>query len=311
VACAVAVVSLAIGCRAPPAPRTEAPRDAGVPDTNPSSTSAAARDEPGVVRGVGTNDRASAPVVGGGAARGRASPPADADGPPAAFRCLAGHYAGRAVKTGATWSLELPDGTTVPYDDGRAKKTAERIASPDVEDIFAIGYRTGAIAPVTDAEQDPGRVRLEPLFRATYGANEREVSAALTTVRFAGKAVRFHRRAAPALERVARRIDELRRADPTLGRFFEELGGTYATRAIAGTDRTSAHAWGIALDIDTSKADYWRNTPKGGWRNRIPQAIVDAFEAEGFVWGGRWFHYDTMHFEYRPELTDPRCRPER
>ena len=44
------------------------------------------------------------------------------------------------------------------------------------------------------------------------------------------------------------------------------------------------------------------------WRNRIPQAIVDAFEAEGFIWGGRWFHYDTMHFEYRPELLDPANR---
>ena len=30
--------------------------------------------------------------------------------------------------------------------------------------------------------------------------------------------------------------------------------------------------------------------------------IVDVFERHGFIWGGRWFHYDTMHFEYRPEL---------
>ena len=34
----------------------------------------------------------------------------------------------------------------------------------------------------------------------------------------------------------------------------------------------------------------------------MPRAIVDAFERHGFVWGGRWYHYDTMHFEYRPEL---------
>src|SRR5690242_16362928 len=26
------------------------------------------------------------------------------------------------------------------------------------------------------------------------------------------------------------------------------------------------------------------------------------FEQHGFIWGGRWAHYDTMHFEYRPEL---------
>ena len=35
-----------------------------------------------------------------------------------------------------------------------------------------------------------------------------------------------------------------------------------------------------------------------GW----PAAIVSAFEAEHFVWGGRWNRYDTMHFEWRPEL---------
>ena len=26
------------------------------------------------------------------------------------------------------------------------------------------------------------------------------------------------------------------------------------------------------------------------------------FEKHGFIWGGRWYHYDTMHFEYRPEM---------
>jgi peptidoglycan LD-endopeptidase CwlK len=29
---------------------------------------------------------------------------------------------------------------------------------------------------------------------------------------------------------------------------------------------------------------------------------VRVFEKHGFIWGGRWYHYDTMHFEYRPEL---------
>jgi hypothetical protein len=236
--------------------------------------------------------------------------PPEAGGPPAALRCVVDHYVGRAVPVADGWALELPDGGRVPHDDGRTKTIDERIASPDVEDVFALGYRTGAIAAVTDAAEDPGRVRLEPLFRATYGANAREVSSALVGVKIAGHTVPFHRRAAPALTRVADRLDAILRGDPSLLRFFRELGGTFATRTIAGTDRTSAHAWGIAIDIDTTMADYWRNAPatKIAWRNRIPQVLVDAFEAEGFVWGGRWFHYDTMHFEYRPELFDPRCR---
>ena len=38
------------------------------------------------------------------------------------------------------------------------------------------------------------------------------------------------------------------------------------------------------------------------WSNKIPAEIIAAFEKHGFIWGGRWYHYDTMHFEYRPEL---------
>ena len=278
-----------VGCRGSEAPRVD-PRDAGVE------------------AGAAHTAELAAPIAPSPGADTSAVEDAGGAAPPPAFACLAERYAGRASRTGGAWTLELPDGTSIPWDDGQKKNTAARIASPDVEDVFALVYPTGPIVPVTDEEDDPGRVRLEPLFRATYGANEREVSAALTNVKIAGHAVRFHRRAAPALERVARRLDVLLRADPKLGRFFRELGGTFATRTIAGTDRTSAHAWGIAIDIDTSMADYWRNAPRGGWRNRIPQSIVEVFEAEGFVWGGRWFHHDTMHFEYRPELFDPRCR---
>jgi peptidoglycan LD-endopeptidase CwlK len=38
------------------------------------------------------------------------------------------------------------------------------------------------------------------------------------------------------------------------------------------------------------------------YQNKIPIEIVKIFEANGFIWGGKWWHYDTMHFEYRPEL---------
>ena len=35
-------------------------------------------------------------------------------------------------------------------------------------------------------------------------------------------------------------------------------------------------------------------------------AALEIFERHGFIWGGKWYHYDTMHFEYRPELLAPR-----
>ena len=36
---------------------------------------------------------------------------------------------------------------------------------------------------------------------------------------------------------------------------------------------------------------------------QVPWEIVTSFEKHGFIWGGKWNHYDTMHFEYRPELV--------
>jgi len=39
--------------------------------------------------------------------------------------------------------------------------------------------------------------------------------------------------------------------------------------------------------------------------SQIPIQIVRIFEKHGFIWGGYWYHYDTMHFEYRPELLLP------
>jgi hypothetical protein len=92
--------------------------------------------------------------------------------------------------------------------------------------------------------------------------------------------------------------------------YLESPASTFNCRAVAGTRRVSAHGYGIAIDIAVPFADYWRwPLPAAGalpvWRNRIPHEIVDIFERHGFIWGGRWHHFDTMHFEYRPEMIAP------
>ena len=40
------------------------------------------------------------------------------------------------------------------------------------------------------------------------------------------------------------------------------------------------------------------------WRWMPPQAVIDIFEEEGFIWGGKWAIWDNMHFEYHPELIE-------
>ena len=33
-----------------------------------------------------------------------------------------------------------------------------------------------------------------------------------------------------------------------------------------------------------------------------PQKVIEIFENNGFLWGGKWVIWDNMHFEYRPEV---------
>jgi len=221
--------------------------------------------------------------------------------PPAPLMCLAREYGVAVAEERGAWLVRAGD-VRIPWDDGAAKTPEERLEHPDVEDAFAQRYPTGPIAPVTTLDFDPGRVRLDAILRAAYPKRD------LVRVDFLGHRVWFHARAVPALGRVAARLRRAMAADARLRPFVAKLGGTLNERPIAGTDRPSAHSWGIAIDLDPALSSYWR-WEHHGWRNRVPQAIVDAFEAEGFIWGGRWFHFDTMHFEYRPELLDPACYP--
>jgi len=244
---------------------------------------------------------------------GSAAPVHDAR-PPAALACLARWYPVEPLREGNAWRFRLPDGQTYLFDDGREKSFEEKLASPDLEDTFSIPYRSGPIRPVEVKDEDPGRIRFDPLFHATYGSSEAQVQAQAVDFDFLGQKLKVHRKVAPAFERVAKRLQAVLAKEPALKPFLTNLGGTFVWRKIANTDRQSAHSYGVSIDLNVARSHYWEwAKPKQPvrWRNRIPQVIVDAFEAEGFIWGGRWYHYDTMHFEYRPELLDPACRTEK
>jgi hypothetical protein len=164
-------------------------------------------------------------------------------------------------------------------------------------------------------DEDPGRARVSALFEGLYGKRARDVEAALENVDWLphlGKkhVLKFNGRhgAAAALRRVSAELEQL---PPRFHKFIEQTAGTFNPRTIAGTNRPSAHSWGIAVDLNVAWSDYWRWSvrPDGTtlYKNRIPIEIVRIFERHGFIWGGRWQHYDTMHFEYRPELLHPKC----
>ncbi|QSQ10660.1 M15 family metallopeptidase [Myxococcus landrumensis] len=233
--------------------------------------------------------------------------------PPSAWACLAKWYPVLTpVSLESGWGFALPDGRVFLFDDGEDKPFARKLDAPDLEDTLSIPYRTGPITPVTREDDDPGRIRFEPLFEAMYGASREKVD--VVSWVFFGQKLKVHRKVLPAFQRVAARLEPLVEKDASLRAFLRGAGGTFAWRNIANTNRRSAHSYGVSLDLNTARSHYWEwQRPKSPvrWRNAVPQALVDAFEAEGFIWGGRWYHYDTMHFEYRPELLDAACAPAR
>lgn len=194
------------------------------------------------------------------------------------------------------------------YDDGRRKSFEEMLESPDIEDCFRQVYPLEIPVDLVEEDFDPGRARVEEMFKALYGDTAEEVARACVTIDFLGHKVLFSTRcgAAAALEKSAADLRSVLLRKPELKVYFEKLGGTLNWRFIAGTTRLSNHSFGNAIDLNTDKAAYWRwDSPAKRStfsRKSWPVEIVEVFERHGFIWGGKWHHYDTMHFEYRPEL---------
>jgi len=199
------------------------------------------------------------------------------------------------------------DGTQMRYDDGRKKSFEQALTHPDLEDMFRYPYPRGAKGyNVTPRKNfDPGRIRYEAFFRKMYGNSASQVRRHLTTINWFGQRIRVTtvNGVARQLQAVKRDLEREVRRTPGLKKYLTPVGGTFTWRRIAGTDRLSVHSFGAAIDINVKYSAYWR-WDKGPYRyrNQIPLVIVKAFERHGFIWGGKWYHYDTMHFEYRPEL---------
>jgi hypothetical protein len=203
-------------------------------------------------------------------------------------------------------SILFGDGEpALPIDDGKAKDHTRKLASGDIEDSLSQIYPAGPCETRPKVNFDPGRIRSEALMKRLYGGSAREVEASLVEIDWFGSKLPVTRRqgVAQALENVR----DVLKTTPDLKIFLTPSAGTFNWRKVTGASNLSVHSFGAAIDLNSRYADYWiwAGGKPGRVRqrdNKFPMTIVDAFERNGFIWGGRWYHYDTMHFEYRPEL---------
>lgn len=184
------------------------------------------------------------------------------------------------------------------------------LANLFAEIIYNFDPKVGSIS-----RQDILRDSYEPFFRKMYGNSAAEVKKKLATIYWMPKVfgTKYPLRVTTVngVDKKLRRISaELEKLPPSYHKFLANPAGGFYWRNVAHETYLSAHSFGIAIDINSSYGSYWlwdwqkvkRKISKRDCHNRIPMKIVEIFEKEGFYWGGRWDTYDTMHFEYRPEL---------
>jgi len=187
--------------------------------------------------------------------------------------------------------------------------------NPDIKDQFFYKYLQGNSGPrdTIAKDYDPGRIRNEEFFKKIYGSSAKEVRNNLVEINWCPSLVNQKilvtkvNGVAEEVKQISAELDKM----PQYKKYIQNIGGTFNWRKIKGTNRLSMHSFGMTIDINTKYSNYWQwdcrctdETKSIKYRNQIPQKIIEIFEKHSFIWGGKWYHYDTMHFEYRPELLD-------
>ena len=147
--------------------------------------------------------------------------------------------------------------------------------------------------------------------------NQGEAYERVKTIRFLGKPVTVHYLVMENLALVEEHILAAARTEPQVQVWVDNISSLegWSWRNIADTQSRSYHSYGLAIDIIPKsyggKDTYWLWTSRyrQDWWNvsynerfHPPAAVIKAFEKFGFIWGGKWLYFDTMHFEYRPEI---------
>ncbi|MEX0350638.1 MAG: M15 family metallopeptidase [Paracoccaceae bacterium] len=98
----------------------------------------------------------------------------------------------------------------------------------------------------------------------------------------------------PAVESLRNVFDNIKRTDPDLYARIN-TAGSLCVRFIRGsTTSASAHAYGLAVDLNI---DGVLDTLGDGKTQLGLTILADFFRQEGWVWGAAWGREDSMHFE--------------
>ena len=203
--------------------------------------------------------------------------------------------------------IMMKSGRKILYDDKRTKNFEHKLANPDLQDMMEQTYPLADISNLMEEDFDPGRIRKYALLSEVYGESREKIQGNLISVKVGYKNFLFNRnnKAAEALEAVVKELIQLTQSRNDIYSAVFPTSGTFNYRLISGTNLLSAHSFGTAIDLAVDKRDYWKWSSRESGEKRVasyPKEVVRIFEKNNFIWGGKWGHFDIMHFEYRPEL---------
>ena len=237
-----------------------------------------------------------------------------------------------AVRDG-DWAIRV-EGTWFYWAHGRllpekARGEWERFAPQLIETYSPGPYRLPVVASAEEADlrrlHERSMHEIPPRHNGflglLYGAlSNGQARPQMIRTSLLGFSVRVHPMIAAPLARVDRKLRRQLGDDDAMRAFVASLRRVDSQnwRWVAGTRSTSRHAYGIALDLIPrsygGRFSYWRWAAQAGitewWRLRAdqrwhpPPEMIAVFEDEGFIWGGRWLLFDSIHFEYRPEVYE-------
>lgn len=224
--------------------------------------------------------------------------------------CLMTAYPGNITnveREGAEVYAVLKSGKKLLYDDGKTKTRDAAMSKPDIQDMLEQLYPLEPAEELPEKDYDPGRIRIYELLEEVYGESRTQIEQNLIPGGFGWKNLSFnkHNEAAANLKRLMASLTELSKTSTGILNKIFPADGTYNYRIIEGTNRLSPHSFGIAVDLKVNADDYWRWTDRDKGQKRLaayPAEAVERFEQYGFIWGGKWYHFDIMHYEYRPEI---------
>ena len=204
--------------------------------------------------------------------------------------------------------------TWIYFRDGRML-TKESIRYQDRYKSIFYDYTLGRVTKLPEYEELT--LRSPDFLNHLFGTNEIKLRERCDWVPFLNHNAYMNNFCERALRNVEVEILKAAKNDQEVQAFIENLKTIYSfqQRKIRGTENTSYHSYGLALDLvptsynrkyvnwkwSTAFIDEWQLIPlEKRWSP--PQVVIDAFEKNGFVWGGKWIHFDAVHFEYAPEI---------